>query len=158
MSFVKLNAEYGLSRLVTTKGDVYSYGIMLMEMVTGKKPTDNMFVEGMDLRKWVSTCFPDQVGEVVDKNLLRRTTMTNTEENKEFNCLSQLINVGLLCTKESPLERPNMMDIVSSLQRTRDTFLGTNENPKLQSDIYTLLASTGTTSNNAHQSQSSSTF
>ena len=66
---------------MTTKGDVYSYGIMLLELLTGKKPTDNMFVEGMTLRKWVISGFPDQVTEAVDRNLLRRTSMTNTEED-----------------------------------------------------------------------------
>ena len=153
LRFVELNAEYGLSRLVTTKGDVYSYGIMLLELLTRKKPIDKMFVEGMTLRKWVISGFPDQVPEVVNKNLLR-TSMTNTE----LSCISQLISLGLFCTIESPSERPNMMEIVGTLQIIRDTFLGTAENPRLHLDIYTLLAGTSTTSNNTHQSQSSSTF
>ncbi|GLJ09756.1 hypothetical protein SUGI_0115330 [Cryptomeria japonica] len=44
--------EYGVSGHVTTKGDVYSYGIMLLEMMTGKKPTSSIFIEGMNLHKW----------------------------------------------------------------------------------------------------------
>jgi serine/threonine protein kinase len=56
-----MNAEYGVGGQVTTKGDVYSYGIVLLEMLTGKKPTHNMFVEGMNLQKWVGSRFPNRV-------------------------------------------------------------------------------------------------
>jgi LRR receptor-like serine/threonine-protein kinase FLS2 len=107
---------------VTTKGDVYSYGIVLLEMFTRKKPTHNMFVEGMNLQKWVGSEFSKpSKREVVDKSLLRRTS-TSIEEDKELNCLSQLISVGLFCTKESPEGRPTMMDIVGTLQSIKDTF------------------------------------
>jgi len=88
---------------VTTKGDVYSYGVVLLEMLTRKKPTDNMFVEGMNLQKWVGSSFPNRVGEVVDLSILRRIN-TIVEEDKELNCLNHLVSMGLLCTKESPKE------------------------------------------------------
>ena len=130
---------------------------MLLEMLTGKKPTDNMFVEGMYLQKWVASGFPNRVGEVVDMSLLKRTN-TSTEEDKDLNCLKQLINVGLLCTKESPEGRPNMMDIVGTLQSIRETFLGVIDIPKFQSDITHLLGNSSTTQNNTAESQSSSTF
>jgi serine/threonine protein kinase len=152
-----LNVEYGLGGRVTTKGDVYSYGIVLLEMLTGKKPTNNMFVEGMDLQKWVGSAFPNRIGEVVDIILLRSTS-TSIEEDNNLICLRQLINVGLLCTKESPEGRPSMMDIVGTLQIIRETFLGVVGIPKLQSDITHLLGNSSTTRNNTVEAHSSSSF
>jgi len=47
--------EYGLGNEVSIQGDVYSYGILLLEMFTGKRPTDSEFEEGLSLRKYVQT-------------------------------------------------------------------------------------------------------
>jgi serine/threonine protein kinase len=152
-----LNAEYGLGGCVTTKGDVYSYGVVLLEMLTRKKPTHNMFVEGMNLQKWVGSGFPNQVREVVDKSLLRRTS-TITEEDKELNCLNHLVNVGLLCTKESPEGRPTMINIVGMLQNIRDTFIRVAGIPNFKENITHLIGSTSTTCNIIGEGESSSTF
>ena len=116
-----MNAEYGLQGRVTTKGDVYSYGILLLEILTKKRPTHNMFVEGMTLQKWASIAFPNQVGKVVDKSLLRSTISKRINKENELDCATQLLSVGLSCTKESPQERPSMIDIVSTLQKIRET-------------------------------------
>ncbi|KAH9316103.1 hypothetical protein KI387_024730, partial [Taxus chinensis] len=75
-----ISPEYGLSGAVTTKGDVYSYGIVLLEMFTGKKPTSSIFVEGMNLQKWVSRCFPNTIEEVTDDYLL--SSDTNNDGDK----------------------------------------------------------------------------
>ena len=96
---------------VTTKVHVYSYEIVLLEILTRKKPTHNIFVEGMNLLKREGSDFLNRVKVMVNGSILRRTSM-GTIEDKELNCLTQLISMGLLCTKESPEARPTMMTLL----------------------------------------------
>eukprot|EP00253_Pinus_taeda_P014691 PITA_14691 len=140
--------EYGQGGQVTTKGDVYSYGIVLIEMLTRKKPTHTLFAEGMDLRKWVSSCFPNQLEEVVDKILLTSDSRNNTEDNKREICLGQLLRVGLLCTQQSSERRPNMMDVVEKLESIRDTFLKATQNSNSNQISYQRLLGSSNTSGN----------
>ena len=67
---MNLLVEYGLVGIVSTKGDVYSFGILMMETFTRKKPTDNMFEEQLSLRCWIKDALPHSVTEVTDVNLL----------------------------------------------------------------------------------------
>jgi serine/threonine protein kinase len=51
------SAEYFDTGRATAKGDVYSFGVVLLELLTGKKPTDEAFMEeGTKLVSWVSFC------------------------------------------------------------------------------------------------------
>ncbi|XP_028102997.1 receptor kinase-like protein Xa21 [Camellia sinensis] len=58
--------EYGLRSEMSTYGDVYSYGILLLEIVTGKRPTDSMFEEGLNLHSFARMALPDHVMEIAD--------------------------------------------------------------------------------------------
>eukprot|EP01018_Ginkgo_biloba_P027583 Gb_38050 [translate_table: standard] len=112
--------EYGFGRRASTKGDVYSYGILLLELLTRKKPTDDMFVEGFNLQKWVSTDFPNRMAELVDGDML---SDANGLGDRFMNSVIQLMQVGLMCARESPEQRPNMRDVVWALERIRGDFL-----------------------------------
>nr|XP_027118485.1 receptor kinase-like protein Xa21 [Coffea arabica] len=46
--------EYGMGLAASTQGDVYSYCILLLEMITGRRPTDDMFVGDLDLHNYVN--------------------------------------------------------------------------------------------------------
>ncbi|XP_059309896.1 receptor kinase-like protein Xa21 [Lycium ferocissimum] len=62
--------EYGSEGIVSTSGDVYSYGIMLMEILAKRRPTDEeIFNENVSLREWIKKAFPRTMMEVVDANI-----------------------------------------------------------------------------------------
>ena len=43
----------------STKGDVYSYGVFLLEMFLGKRPTDEMFKDNLNLNNFVKMALPE---------------------------------------------------------------------------------------------------
>ena len=63
-------AEYGMGNEVSIYGDVYSYGILLLEMFTGKRPTNSIFQEGLNLHDFVKVALPERIIDIVDPILL----------------------------------------------------------------------------------------
>ncbi|KAM3270050.1 hypothetical protein P3S67_029956 [Capsicum chacoense] len=87
--------EYGLDGLVSTKCDIYSYGIMLLETFTRRKP--NEFEGDLSLKQWVSYSLPEAVMDIVDVNLV--TPMGNLLQ-KELDVAASIMNVALDCCAE----------------------------------------------------------
>ena len=56
----------------STEGDVYSYGVLVLEMFTGRMPTNDMFKDGLNLRNFVKMALPKRFAHVVDPMLLPR--------------------------------------------------------------------------------------
>ncbi|KAL3365637.1 hypothetical protein AABB24_010654, partial [Solanum stoloniferum] len=63
--------EYGQNGIVSTSCDVYSFGIMMMEMFTRTRPSDEIFIGGLTIQRWVSDSFPGEIHKVVDSNLVQ---------------------------------------------------------------------------------------
>eukprot|EP01018_Ginkgo_biloba_P028003 Gb_41585 [translate_table: standard] len=137
--------EYAVGNNISTKGDVYSYGVVLLEMLTKKKPTSEMFVEGLTLPKWVSMAFPDRIVDIVDSSLQRDVS----DSNYECDCVSKLIRLGLACTKESPKDRPSMREVVSLLEIIGEMFEGTTWDSRFPSSVSGLLTSQNAAANDA---------
>ncbi|CAJ2658813.1 unnamed protein product [Trifolium pratense] len=97
--------EYGSKGVISVKGDVYSYGIMLMEMFTRKKPTNEMFSEELTLKTWISESMVNSVMEVADSNLV-------SQHGKE---LHEILALALSCCADSPEARIKMTDVTASL-------------------------------------------
>uniref|UniRef100_A0A2N9HWK5 non-specific serine/threonine protein kinase n=1 Tax=Fagus sylvatica TaxID=28930 RepID=A0A2N9HWK5_FAGSY len=74
--------EYGMGGEASTEGDVYSYGILVLEMFTGRRPTDDMFKDGLNLHDFVKMALPKRLIEIVNPMLLPR----EVEEMESSNC------------------------------------------------------------------------
>uniref|UniRef100_A0A2C9V3M3 non-specific serine/threonine protein kinase n=1 Tax=Manihot esculenta TaxID=3983 RepID=A0A2C9V3M3_MANES len=130
--------EYGVGSNVTTYGDVYSYGILLLEMFTGKRPTHEIFTDGLDLHNFVKAKLPGQVRQVVDPTLFTpgevEGATTAAAENMDDceciedsieECVVSVLQIGLECSAEVPQDRMNMRDVTSKLNSIRVSFTGT---------------------------------
>ncbi|XP_073002566.1 uncharacterized protein [Typha latifolia] len=112
--------EYGYGSNASTKGDVYSFGVVVLETVTKKRPTDEMFEGGLSLHKWVKSHYNGRVDVVIDSGLASMLR-DQTPEVKRMSeaAISELLELGLLCTQESPSTRPTMMDAADDLDRLK---------------------------------------
>jgi serine/threonine protein kinase len=54
---------------ISTAGDVYSFGVILLEMLTGKHPTEDMFKNRLTLHNFVESAFPQGISEILDSSL-----------------------------------------------------------------------------------------
>ena len=140
----------------STKGDVYSYGFLVLEMFIGRMPTNDRFKNDLNLHNFVKMALPKRLAQVVDPMLLPRgavemgattSTMIAIEEDEkngneievnEVNyvmdswrigtnmqkCILSILNIGILCSLESPKERISMEEVIKELVLIKNTFAG----------------------------------
>ena len=117
------------------QGDIYSFGILVLEMLTKRKPTEDIFKDGYNLQTYVQVAFPDKLLEVVSQDILQEElthvveaslrdlpkSIIQIHPNIE-KCLCSLFKIGLTCSVESPHERMRATDVLKELNSIKSFF------------------------------------
>ncbi|XP_058205212.1 leucine-rich repeat receptor-like protein kinase TDR [Rhododendron vialii] len=113
-SYGYIAPEYAYTLQVDEKSDIYSFGVVLMEILTGKRSVDSEFGEGNSIVDWVRTKIKAKNGliDVLDKNAGASCASVREE-------MMLVLRVALICTSRNPADRPSMRDVVSMLQEAK---------------------------------------
>ncbi|XP_023644362.1 LRR receptor-like serine/threonine-protein kinase EFR [Capsella rubella] len=117
--------EYGMGGKPSIQGDLYSFGVLVLEMFTRKRPTDQMFVGEVTLRSYVESGLPEHVLDLADISILQGEV-----DNKNINiaeCLKMVFHVGIRCCEESPTNRMTMAEALAVLVSLRNRFFKTKK-------------------------------
>ncbi|XP_042035969.1 leucine-rich repeat receptor protein kinase EMS1-like isoform X2 [Salvia splendens] len=118
--------ELGMEGKVSTHGDVYSFGIMLLEMFTGKKPTDDMFDGEMRLKEWESE-------SLQEKSVPISPTLLSSED-RDFcakeQCVLSIYELAMKCLATTPHERINMIEAANTLHMINATMVTERRRPR----------------------------
>ncbi|KAJ8447029.1 hypothetical protein Cgig2_033598 [Carnegiea gigantea] len=98
--------EYYQSFRCSTKGDVYSYGVVLLELLTGKQPTDSADFGDNNLVGWVRQHAKMRVTDVFDPELVKEDPNLVVE-------LLEHLKVACACLDDRPWKRPTMIQVMA---------------------------------------------
>lgn len=115
---------------VTEKCDIYSYGVVLLELLTGKTPVQPL-EEGGDLVTLVRHYIRDHSlrSGILDNRL-------NLDDKSMVDHMLTVLKIALMCTSVSPFDRPSMREVVVMLIESNEQFISSpTEDLPLKNDI-----------------------
>ncbi|XP_017984242.1 PREDICTED: probable LRR receptor-like serine/threonine-protein kinase At3g47570 [Theobroma cacao] len=125
-------SEYGMSGAVSPEGDIYSYGILLLEMITGRRPTDGIFHGGLSLHNFCKMALPERLKEILDFRLLNQISENNERSRSQLNIEGEVLEglvsftkIGVACSAEAPGERMVIKDAITQLLAIKARLLRT---------------------------------
>ncbi|KAL6911574.1 hypothetical protein ACP4OV_000379 [Aristida adscensionis] len=110
-----IDPEYARTSRLNEKSDVYSYGIVLLELLTGKKPVD----DECNLHHLI-------LSKVTDNTVMEMVDPDITDTCKDLGEVKKVFQLALLCSKRQPSDRPTMHEVV----RVLDSIISPDPLPK----------------------------
>ncbi|XP_072953179.1 putative leucine-rich repeat receptor-like serine/threonine-protein kinase At2g24130 [Typha angustifolia] len=109
--------EYGLGGHPSIQGDVYSFGVVLLELISGKRPTNIIFHEGLTLHDWVKNHYPHDIETIISRTPLQDSPLASSLYHQKLkkDMMVELIELGIVCTQFSPSLRPTMIDVAHEI-------------------------------------------
>ncbi|KAL5081566.1 hypothetical protein RYX36_009987 [Vicia faba] len=102
-----MSPEYAMEGVFSIKSDVFSFGVLLLEIISGKKNTGFYQTNSFDLLGYAWDLWTNNSGvDLIDSKL-------DDISNKHL--VTKYVNIGLLCVQQSPEDRPTMSDVVSMI-------------------------------------------
>ncbi|KAA3472959.1 leucine-rich repeat receptor-like protein kinase PXL1 [Gossypium australe] len=112
-SYGYIAPEYGYTLKVDEKIDIYSFGVVLLELLSGKMPLDPSFGESVDIVEWTRMKIKKNRGfEVLDPAIAGQCKHVQEE-------MQLVLRIALLCTAKLPKDRPSMRDIITMLAEAK---------------------------------------
>ncbi|KAJ0471082.1 putative protein kinase RLK-Pelle-LRR-XI-1 family [Helianthus annuus] len=113
-SYGYIAPEYAYTLQVDEKSDIYSFGVVLMEIISGKTSVNSEFGDGNSIVDWIRSKMKSKEGikDVLDKDAGASCSSVREE-------MMLVLRVALLCTSRNPADRPSMRDVVSMLQEAK---------------------------------------
>nr|CAB3491342.1 unnamed protein product [Digitaria exilis] len=109
-SYGYIAPEYAYTLRVDEKSDVYSYGVVLLELITGRRPVGD-FGEGVDIVQWAKRATGgrrEAVPGIADRRLAG-------DDDAPADEVAHLFFVAMLCVQENSVERPTMREVLQML-------------------------------------------
>ncbi|KAJ9175866.1 hypothetical protein P3X46_014374 [Hevea brasiliensis] len=111
--------EYGMGEGASVQGDVYSFGILVLEIFTARRPTDDMFQGDMNLHNFVRMSLPERLMDIVDPKLIYEK---NTIGRSVLDCLASVLRVGLSCSMQTPKDRMEIKNVARELHKIAEAY------------------------------------
>ncbi|XP_034197068.1 G-type lectin S-receptor-like serine/threonine-protein kinase B120 [Prunus dulcis] len=121
-----MSPEYALLGNFSEKSDVFSFGVLILEIVSGKRNSSfHRFDPTLTLAGWAWELWKEGRGmEVIDESVREAC-----DTHEALRC----IHVGFLCVQEAPADRPTMSSVISMLQGNEAASLPPSKEPAFSS-------------------------
>eukprot|EP00253_Pinus_taeda_P008326 PITA_08326 len=111
-----LDPEYFNTQMLTEKSDVFSFGVVLLEIICGRKPIDlTVAEEDVNIIRWVTPYLLD-----MDKNACITTKIIDKRlgsEGSNMKSITRVAKVAMRCVEAQPSSRPSVSDVVEELKK-----------------------------------------